>query len=86
MIGMMTRKHLNFIADTIREVYYSSEDESEKRAIRKVVLALADKLDRGRRRIVTPLFDRHLFLIKCGIEPPYPYGEPYYLRHYAEEK
>jgi len=77
---MLTRKHLNFIADTIREVYYNS-DESEKRAIRKVALALADKLDRvGRRRIVTPLFDRQLFLIKCGVEPPYPYGEPYYLK------
>jgi len=83
---MLTKKHLEFIAATFREVC-ATASESEREVIRRVVTVLADAFDRqGRGRIVTPLFDRTRFLVKCGVRDPYPYDQPYYIWHFRSEE
>ena len=71
---MMTRKHLEFIADSLRqavEVARGKGTEVEE-GVYLAIRILADALDRkGKGKVVTPLFNKTKFLVRAGAEKPF---------------
>jgi len=84
---MMTKKHLEFLAQVIREELENTANPNIAEGIRRLAHALAEAFDRrGRGKIVTPFFNRTRFLVKSGVRDPYPFDQPYYISHFRSEE